>query len=154
MDATDRALGEALGQSYVELTFGADGKQRMLKMVDALEKSLDQDIKGLPWMTDDTKKQAKVKLDAIRNKIGYPDVWRDYSKLKIERGDLLGNFLRANEFEVTPPDREDRQAARPQRMGHDSAHRERLLQRLAQRNRVSRPASCSRRSSTRRWTTP
>ena len=99
VDATDGALGEALGQKYVELTFGADGKQRMLKMVDALEKSLDQDIKTLPWMTEDTKKQAKVELDAIRNKIGYPDVWRDYSSLKIERGDLIGNFLRANEFE-------------------------------------------------------
>jgi endothelin-converting enzyme/putative endopeptidase len=51
-------------------------------------------------MTEETKKQAKVKLDAIRNKIGYPDVWRDYSSLKIVRGDQLGNFLRANEFEA------------------------------------------------------
>jgi predicted metalloendopeptidase len=99
VNSTDDALGEALGQRYVEQTFGADGKQRMLKMVDALEKSLDRDIRNLPWMTEETKKQAKVKLDAIRNKIGYPDVWRDYSALKIERGDLLGNFLRANEFE-------------------------------------------------------
>jgi endothelin-converting enzyme/putative endopeptidase len=99
VDATDNALGEALGQKYVEVTFGADGKQRMLKMVDALEKALDQDIQGLPWMTGDTKKQAKIKLDAIRNKIGYPDAWRDYSKLDIKRGDLMGNFLRANEFE-------------------------------------------------------
>ena len=98
--ATDGALGEALGQRYVEQAFGADGKQRMLKMVDALEKSLDQDIRTLPWMTEETKKQAKVKLDAIRNKIGYPDVWRDYSSLKVVRGDLLGNFQRANEFEA------------------------------------------------------
>ncbi len=97
--ATDNALGEALGQCFVETTFGAEGKQRMLKMVDALEKSLDQDIRTLPWMTDETKKQAKVKLDAIRNKIGYPDVWRDYSKLNVAQGDLMGNFLRANEFE-------------------------------------------------------
>jgi putative endopeptidase len=97
--ATDGALGEALGQRFVEETFGAEGKQRMLKMVDALEKALDQDIRALPWMTEDTKKQAKVKLDAIRNKIGYPDVWRDYSKLTIVPGDLMGNFLRANEFE-------------------------------------------------------
>jgi putative endopeptidase len=71
----------------------------MLKMVDALEKSLDQDIRGLPWMSDDTKKQAKIKLDAIRNKIGYPDVWRDYSSLTVERGDLMANLTRANEFE-------------------------------------------------------
>jgi putative endopeptidase len=90
VESTDRSLGEALGQKYVEETFGADGKQRMLKMVNALEASLD---------SDDTKKQAKIKLDAIRNKIGYPDVWRDYSALSIERGDLLGNFFRANDFE-------------------------------------------------------
>ncbi len=100
VSSTDDALGEALGQRYVEQTFGADGKLRMLKMVDALERSLDQDIRDLPWMTADTKKQAKVKLDAIRNKIGYPDVWRDYTSLMIVPGDLLGNFLRANEFET------------------------------------------------------
>ena len=99
VNATDRGLGEALGQRYVELTFGAEGKQRMLKMVDALEKSLDADIKDLPWMSEETKKQAKIKLDAIRNKIGYPDTWRDYSSLTIVRGDLLGNYQRANEFE-------------------------------------------------------
>jgi putative endopeptidase len=100
VELTDGALGEALGQKYVEVAFGADSKQRMLKMVDALEKSLDQDIAGLPWMSDETKKQAKVKLQAIRNKIGYPEVWRDYSSLTVERGDLMGNFLRANEFEA------------------------------------------------------
>jgi putative endopeptidase len=100
VDATDEALGEALGEKYVDVTFGAEGKARMLKMVDALEKSLDQDIQQLSWMSDETKKQAKMKLDAIRNKIGYPDVWRDYSSLTIERSDLIGNFLRANEFEA------------------------------------------------------
>jgi putative endopeptidase len=99
VNATDNALGEALGQSYVELTFGADGKQRMLKMVDALEKSLDEDVQGLPWMSEETKKQAKLKLQAIRNKIGYPDAWRDYSSLNIVRGDLMGNYFRATEFE-------------------------------------------------------
>src|SRR5258706_6228666 len=67
---TDDTLGEALGQRHVEVAFGADSKERMLKMVDALEKSLDQDIAGLSWMTDETKKQAKIKLQAIRNKIG------------------------------------------------------------------------------------
>jgi putative endopeptidase len=98
--AVDDELGEALGQRYVELTFGAEGKQRMLKMVEALEKSLSDDIQNLSWMSDETKKQAQVKLSAIQNKIGYPDVWRDYSSVKIVRGDLLGNFLRANEFEA------------------------------------------------------
>jgi predicted metalloendopeptidase len=100
VDGVDNGIGEALGQRYVEQTFGAEGKQRMLKMVDALEKALSEDITNLPWMSEDTKKQAHVKLEAIRNKIGYPDVWRDYSSLKIERGDLVGNFLRANEFEA------------------------------------------------------
>jgi putative endopeptidase len=99
VNSTDNALGEALGQRYVEETFGAEGKQRMLKMVDALESALDQDIQDLSWMTPETKKQAKLKLTAIRNKIGYPDKWRDYSKLQIKPGDLIGNYLRANEFE-------------------------------------------------------
>ena len=97
---TDRELGEALGQRYVDATFGAEGKARMLKMVDALEKSLDSDIQNLSWMSDETKKQAKVKLQAIRNKIGYPDVWRDYSSVTIKPDDLLGNIARADEFET------------------------------------------------------
>ena len=96
---TDRQLGEALGQRYVELTFGADARQRMLKMVDALEASLAADVTELSWMSEETKKQAKVKLDAIRNKIGYPDKYRDYSSVAIKRDDLLGNVARATEFE-------------------------------------------------------
>ena len=100
VDLVDSELGEALGKKYVEVAFGGDSKQRMLKLVDALENALDQDIASLPWMSDDTKKQAKIKLQAIRNKIGYPEVWRDYSSVKIERGDLMGNVVRANEFEI------------------------------------------------------
>jgi putative endopeptidase len=99
VDLVDGSLGEALGQRYVEATFGPEGKQRMLKMVDALEKSLDEDIQSLSWMSDETKKQAKVKLQAIRNKIGYPDVYRDYSAVTIKADDLMGNVQRANEFE-------------------------------------------------------
>ena len=98
-DLVDSSLGEALGQRYVEATFGADGKQRMLKMVDALESSLGSDIQSLSWMSDDTKKQAKVKLEAIRNKIGYPDEYRDYSSVTIKPDDLMGNVQRATEFE-------------------------------------------------------
>ncbi len=95
----DGELGEALGKKYVDLTFGADGKQRMLKMVAALESSLDNDIQGLDWMSGETKKQAKVKLEAIRNKIGYPDEYRDYSSITIKPDDLLGNVQRADTFE-------------------------------------------------------
>jgi putative endopeptidase len=99
VNLTDHELGEALGQRYVDVTFGPDGKQRMLKMVDALEKSLNEDIHDLSWMTDETKMQAKVKLEAIRNKIGYPEVYRDYSSVVIKPDDLLGNIARAEEFE-------------------------------------------------------
>src|SRR6266567_8388703 len=99
VDLVDGSLGEALGQRYVEATFGAEGKQRMLKMVDTLEKSLDEDIQGLSWMSDDTKKQANTKLQAIRNKIGYPDQYRDYSSITVKKDDLIGNVERATEFE-------------------------------------------------------
>ena len=98
--STDRDLGFALGQPFVAETFGPDGKARTLKMVQALEEALGEDIQNLPWMTESTKKQALVKLHAIANKIGYPDHWRDYSKLTIARGDALGNMQRAADFEM------------------------------------------------------
>src|SRR5437868_4605941 len=97
---TDQQLGEALGQPYVAQEFPPAEKARMLKMVDAIETALKHDIESLDWMTPDTKKQALLKLAAIRNKIGYPSKWRDYSKLNVVRGDLLGNVERANTFEV------------------------------------------------------
>ena len=99
VNLVDDELGEALGEKYVDATFGPDGKQRMLKMVDALETSLSGDINELSWMSPETKKQAQVKLEAIRNKIGYPDKYRDYSSVVIKPGDLMGNIDRANLFE-------------------------------------------------------
>jgi putative endopeptidase len=98
--AADAQLGEALGKIFVEKHFPAEAKARTLKMVQQLEESLRKDIQALDWMSETTKKQALVKLDAIQNKIGYPDKWRDYSSLKIVRGDALGNMERANEFET------------------------------------------------------
>jgi putative endopeptidase len=97
--AVDRDLGEALGQAYVDRTFGADGKERMLKLVHALEAALGRDIEQLDWMTPGTKKEALVKLKKIEDKIGYPNKWRDYSSVKIVRGDALGNAYRSGEFE-------------------------------------------------------
>lgn len=97
--AVDGDLGEALGLAYVERTFPPQAKERTLRMVQALEAALRQDITSLPWMTETTKKQALIKLDAIQNKIGYPSKWRDYSALEIVRGDALGNSVRSNEFE-------------------------------------------------------
>jgi putative endopeptidase len=96
---TDGALGEALGVDFVEKTFGSKGKKRTLAMVKSLEEALGRDLRDLSWMTEETKKQALGKLRAITNKIGYPDKWRDYGKLKILRGDALGNDRRATEFE-------------------------------------------------------
>jgi putative endopeptidase len=96
----DEELGEALGQVYVARYFPPAQKQRVLAMTLAIEQAMDKDIDGLDWMSAATKAQAKEKLHAVMNKIGYPDKWRDYSKLKIVRGDDLGNAMRAHEFEV------------------------------------------------------
>ena len=97
--ATDAALGEAVGQDWVKRNFPPDAKANMDKLVAALERALAQDIQQLPWMSDATKVEAKAKLDAIRNKIGYPDHWRDYSALVVKRDDALGNMVRNAEFE-------------------------------------------------------
>ncbi len=96
---TDRALGEALGQAYVEIAFSPEAKQRTLTMVKAIEQAMDRDIHELSWMSGPTKEQALTKLHTVVNKIGYPDKWRDYTALKIARGDLLGNGERSNSFE-------------------------------------------------------
>jgi len=96
---TDGDLGEALGQAFVKETFGPEAKADTVKMVHEIEASLSKDIDSLSWMTDTTKREAKVKLQAVADKIGYPDKWRDYSALVIKRGDALGNSQRANEFE-------------------------------------------------------
>ncbi|HSC20405.1 MAG TPA: M13 family metallopeptidase [Solirubrobacterales bacterium] len=97
--ATDGALGEALGREYVEETFPPAAKARTRAMVAAIEAALKKDIETLPWMTPVTKKAAEGKLRAIANKIGYPDRWRDYSSVKVDRRDYLGNAFRADVFE-------------------------------------------------------
>jgi putative endopeptidase len=91
---TDSALGEAVGQDWVKKNFPPAAKASMDQLVAALEKALGEDIKTLPWMSDSTKKEAEQKLDMIRNKIGYPEKWRDYSALKVSRDDLIGNTKR------------------------------------------------------------
>ncbi len=95
----DRDLGEDLGQAYVEDNFGAEGKRRTLKMVQQIEKAMEQDVNGLPWMSDATKKAALVKLAGMANKIGYPDKWRDYSSYQVKPGDFVGNVERGALFE-------------------------------------------------------
>ena len=95
----DDDLGEALGQAYVEKYFSPEAKQQALKMVKEIEAAMAQDIDSLNWMSAATKQQALIKLHSVANKIGYPDKWRDYSKLEIARGDELGNVVRAHRFE-------------------------------------------------------
>jgi len=95
---TDRALGEAVGQDWVARNFPPAAKDNMEKLVAALEKAMNEDIKQLDWMSDETKVEAKKKLDAFRQKIGYPDKWRDYSSLTIKRDDPVGNVMRVTEF--------------------------------------------------------
>jgi endothelin-converting enzyme/putative endopeptidase len=98
-EAVDRYLGEDLGQAYVEKYFSPEAKQQALKIVKEIQAAMEQDINGLPWMSPTTKQQALAKLHGMANKIGYPDKWRDYSKLEIVRGDELGNVERARKFE-------------------------------------------------------
>ncbi len=96
---TDRALGEALGKAFVDETFGAQAKADTLKMVQDIKAAMRQDIDSLPWMSGDTKKAAMVKLNAVVDRIGYPEVWRDYSSVKITRDDPVGNQQRAAAFD-------------------------------------------------------
>lgn len=95
----DRELGEALGQVYVARYFPPQEKQEALKMTLRIEKAMDRDINSLDWMSTETKARAKDKLHSVMNKIGYPNKWRDYSRLRIVRGDALGNEMRARQFE-------------------------------------------------------
>jgi endothelin-converting enzyme/putative endopeptidase len=95
----DQDLGEALGRAYVQKNFSPEAKQRVLKMVAQIEEAMQRDIESLSWMTPATKTKAQEKLHAVANKIGYPDKWRDYSALTIDRHDQLGNVLRARAFE-------------------------------------------------------
>lgn len=95
---TEMDLGDALGRKYVEQTIGAEGKQRTVAMVRRIEAALERTIETLDWMSAPSRKSAIEKLHAITHRIGYPDRWRDYSRLQIRRGDLIGNSLRANRF--------------------------------------------------------
>jgi putative endopeptidase len=97
--ATDRALGEALGQLYVRRAFSPEAKAKMVKLVENLRASLAERIATLPWMGPETKAQALRKLAAFGVKVGYPDKWRDYSALEISRGSYAGNVQRAWRFE-------------------------------------------------------
>ncbi len=95
----DRELGEALGQEFVRRTFSPDMKAKTQVMTEQIETAMGQEIQGLDWMSPATKQEALRKLHAIRNKIGYPDKWRDYSKLEVKPDDYAGDVVRAYRFD-------------------------------------------------------
>lgn len=99
LNNTSGRLGEAIGQLYVEKYFPAESKERMLVLVENLRKSFAQRIDNLDWMSDTTKVKAKEKLAAITVKVGYPDKWRDYSKLEVTPDNYYLNVSNAREFE-------------------------------------------------------
>lgn len=94
----DRQLGDLLGQLYVEKYFKPEAKQRMLELVTNLQQTFASRINGLDWMSAETKARASEKLNAFTKKIAYPDVWRDYSSIKIDKVDFMGNIRRAGQW--------------------------------------------------------
>jgi putative endopeptidase len=100
VSTADRLLGEALGRLYVEQTFTPESKQRTLEMVKLEEQALAENIEQLPWMNAETRRQALAKLNAITNKIGYPEKWLNYSSVRIKRNELAANVRNARSFQV------------------------------------------------------
>ncbi|WP_445357779.1 M13 family metallopeptidase [Microbulbifer sp. ANSA002] len=95
------AVGELVGKRYVEKYFPPEAKARMTVLVDNLKAAYRESIESLEWMGEDTRKQALFKLENFTTKIGYPDKWRDYSALKVDADNLVGNVLAANMFEAS-----------------------------------------------------
>lgn len=99
VNVLNNSLGELLGQEYVAKHFPPEAKKRMKTLVDNLLAAYSDSIKKLDWMGAETKIAAQDKLDKFRTKIGYPDKWRDYSALELKADDLIGNMMRASQFE-------------------------------------------------------
>jgi endothelin-converting enzyme/putative endopeptidase len=98
--ATDHAIGHALARPFVRLTFGAEGKAETQSMVKAIEAAMEANLKTLPWMDEPTRKKAFEKLHAILNKIGYPEKWRNYDALTVDRDSYVMNQIHAAQFET------------------------------------------------------
>jgi putative endopeptidase len=96
---TDRAFGEALAQEWVKRNFSPAAKAGTEQLIDALDRALAEEIRTLPWMSEETKRSAEGKLAAIRNRTGHPQKWRDYSALKVDRHDFLADLHRDALFE-------------------------------------------------------
>lgn len=99
-ELVDREVGEELGKRYVASYFSPESKAAVKLLVDNLIAAFQRSVDSLDWMSESSKKEAHLKLDKLGVKIGYPDVWRDYSQLHIDAVDLVGNVLRSDEFEL------------------------------------------------------
>jgi putative endopeptidase len=95
VNTVENAIGDLVGKVYVERHFKPDAKQRMDALVGNLQAAFAAGIDALEWMTPETKQKAHAKLDKFTTKIGYPEKWRDWSKLEVRRDDLVGNEMRA-----------------------------------------------------------
>jgi putative endopeptidase len=95
VDTIENGIGDLVGKAYVERRFSAEAKNRMDALVGNLKKAYAEGINDLEWMTPETKQKAQAKLAAFSTKIGYPERWRDWSKLEVKRDDLIGNEQRA-----------------------------------------------------------
>lgn len=98
LDAEEGAIGEALGQLFVKEYFNEKAKKRYEDMVENVRNAYKARIEKLDWMTDSTKEKAKLKLAKITKKVGYPDKWKDFSSLKIEKGSYAKNMMHATEW--------------------------------------------------------
>ena len=95
----DNQLGEALGREFVRRAFAPELKEKALRMTRQIERAMEEDIRQLPWMSEATKRRALEKLHSTVNKMGYPDKWRDYGPVEVNRRDFFGNVIRAQRFE-------------------------------------------------------
>jgi hypothetical protein len=132
----DGQLGEALGKAYVEKYFPPEAKVRMESMVDNIVWAMGDTIRGLQWMSDQTKAKALEKLASFNRKIGYPDKWRDYKGVEVGPRLLLGRCHVGGALERRRQPQPGRQAGGPHALGHDAADLQRLLQPEPQRDRV------------------
>ena len=132
--AVDRGMGEALAVPFVKEKFGEAGKQLAQTEVKGIEEAMEADLKQLSWMDETTRARALEKAHKVANMIGFPDHWRNYDALKIDRKSNVLNHMHSAAFEKHRDLAQDRQAGGPLGVGHDPPHRERLLRPVDERD--------------------
>ena len=135
LESVNGGMGEALGQLYVDAVFPAESKVAMQHLVENLSQALKARLEQLPWMGEETKKKALEKWASFTPKIGYPDKWREWTGLQTNGDSYLGN-MQAARVQLPLHAGQDRQAGGQDRVGHDPADRQRVLQRHQERDRV------------------